>query len=399
MADETFSGGFLLLLCEPLKSMKIFSLILGLWLAASAAPTQARAVPVIQKWASPLWVTAYYPVWHQQDGSFPPSKIDWTALSDLIHFAVVPASDGTIDPLKGGITPAESQAVVGPAHRAGKKVLLSVGGWNTSPQFRAAYSDAHRAVFIHSLVQLVVTRGYDGLDIDMEPLGSADATGYETFIRQLHVQLRAANPKLLLTAATAAQPALFARLSSQFSQINLMTYDLSGPWTGFKTWYNSALYDDGAQQMNPGQPYPSVQGMVRRFVQAGVPPAKLGIGVAFYGYVWTGADGPGQSIQGVTVNSSVAYSTIIDTLYQPQRYHWDPQAQAPYLSMDGPQKKFVSYDDEALCAKKVRYARAQGLGGVMIWELGDGYRAGQPQGQKQPLLNAVKRAWLSPASK
>ena len=55
----------------------------------------------------------------------------------------------------------------------------------------------------------------------------------------------------------------------------------------------------------------------------------------------------------------------------------------------------MSYDNEALCAEKVQYARAQGLGGVMIWDLGSGYLPGHPAGQREPLLAAVKRAWLS----
>jgi chitinase len=359
--------------------------------AAPARPAKARAAK-----AHPLWVSAYYAIWVQQAGTLTPQQIDYSAFSHLIHFAVVPADDGTIDPVKGGITPAESRAVLVPAHKAHRRVLLSVGGWLTSTHFRAAYSDPHRAAFINALVQIVRTRGYDGLDIDMEPLLPTDAPGYEAFIRQLRAQMTAADPKLLLTAATAAQPKLFAHLAAQFNQINLMTYDLSGPWQGFKTWYNSALYGNGEALMNPGQPFPSASGMVERFTAAGVPRPKLGIGEAFYGCVWTGADGPGQSIQGVTMNGSVSYAGIMNTYYQPGRYHWDAQAQAPYLSIDAPQKQFVSYDNEALCAKKVNYARAQGLGGVMIWELGSGYLPSRPAGQRNPLLQAVKRAWLSP---
>ncbi|MGI4791671.1 MAG: glycoside hydrolase family 18 protein [Janthinobacterium lividum] len=377
-------------------------LLLGTMLAAAlslspilAAPLHSAKAPSAKR--HPLWVTAYYAVWVQQSGKLTPAKIDYSAFSHLIHFAIVPQIDGSIDDsVKAGITPAESQAVLGPAHRAGRTVLLSVGGWNTSPQFRAAYSDPHRAAFVKNLVQRVVTRGYDGLDIDMEPLESTDAAGYEAFIRQLRAEMHTANPRLLLTAAASNQPEIFGAVSSQFDQINLMTYDLSGPWTGFKTWHNAALYGNGSQMMNPGQPFPSAQGMVQRYVQAGVPRTKMGIGAAFYGCVWSGADGPGQSIQGVTVNASVDYDTLMNTYYQPGHYHWDAQAQAPYLSIDGPQKQFVSYDDERLCAEKVAYARAEGLGGVMIWELGSGYRPNQPNGHKDPLLQAVKRAWLSP---
>ena len=370
------------------------ALTTSLGLLAAAAPPHHTGHPRAAKPPS-LWVSAYYAIWVQQAGVLTPQKIDYSAFSHLIHFAVVPSPDGTLDPEKCGITPAESAAVIGPAHKAGRKVLLSVGGWNTSPQFRAAYSDPHRAAFVWSLVQMVQTRGYDGLDIDMEPLEAADVPGYETFIRQLKAQMTAADPKLLLTAATAAQPEMFARLAGRFDQINLMTYDLAGPWTGFKTWYNSALYGDGATDMNPGQPFPSVSGMVGRFVAAGVPKTKIGIGEAFYGCVWTGADGPGQPLTGVTMNGSVSYSAIMDSYYQPGRRHWDTRAQAPYLRIESPQKQFVSYDDETLCAEKVHYARSQGLGGVMLWEMGDGYRPHQPSGQKDPLLQAVKRAWLS----
>ena len=360
--------------------------------AASAAPTHLLRTRA--KETHPLWVSAYYAVWVQQVGTLTPQQIDYSALSHLIHFAVVPAADGSIDPVKGGITPAESEAVLVPAHKAGKKVLLSVGGWLTSEAFRSAYSDAHRAAFINNLVQMVTSRGYDGLDIDMEPLLPTDAPGYETFIRQLRAAMTAASPKLLLTAATAAQPEMFARLAAQFDQINLMTYDLSGPWQGFKTWHNSALYGSGAALMDLGRPFPSASEMVQRFIAAGIPRPKLGIGAAFYGDVWTGADAPGQPIAGVTM-ASVPYATIMDTLYQPGRVRWDATAQAPYLSIDGPQKQFVSYDNEALCREKVDYARAQSLGGVMIWELGSGYLPGRPAGQRDPLLQAVKKAWLS----
>ena len=54
-----------------------------------------------------------------------------------------------------------------------------------------------------------------------------------------------------------------------------------------------------------------------------------------------------------------------------------PAAQAAYLSLDNTgstNDKFISYDDEHACQAKVSYARNRGLGGVMIWELGQGYR-------------------------
>ena len=90
------------------------------------------------------------------------------------------------------------------------------------------------------------------------------------------------------------------------------------------------------------------------------------------------------------------YHVIMDTYYQPTYYRWDDAAEAPYLSIpaSGQQNSlFISYDDERLCMEKVMYAKQKSLGGVMIWELGSGYRQSQPDGLKDNLLQAVKQAW------
>jgi chitinase len=202
------------------------------------------------------------------------------------------------------------------------------------------------------------------------------------------------NPALLLTSAVVWQPQMFGRLQTCFDQINFMTYDLSGPWPGYCTWFNGPIYASDSDRMAGGDPYPSVERSVTSLVNAGVPRSKIGIGIAFFGYVWFGATGPRQSINGATVISP-DYHKIMDTYYQPNFYHWDDVAEAPYLSIPGAGGKgnlFISYDDERLCMEKVIYAKQQSLGGVMIWELGAGYRDSQPDGLKDSLLQAVKQA-------
>lgn len=342
-----------------------------------------------------IWVSAYYLSGDQDTGRLPPQKIDCGAFTHLIHFGLFPNADGTLGPVKGAIPPEQSRTVVSLVHKAHRKVLICMGTDEGAVHLRQAFSDATRPTLVRNLVAFVVSRSYDGLDVDVEPLADADVAPYEKFIHEVREQLHAANPHLLLTAAVANQPALFARLQPCFDQMNLMTYDLSGPYPGNETWYNACLFDGGKKQMSDGQPFPSVQAMVQSFLQAGVSGRKLGIGVAFYGYVWSGVTGPQQSIKGVKVDDGVDYSTIMDRYYQPERYHWDDLAKAPYLSLDAPDpkdRKFISYDDERLCALKVGYVRQQKLGGLIIWELGGGYRSSQPEKQKDALLQAIKRA-------
>jgi hypothetical protein len=38
--------------------------------------------------------------------------------------------------------------------------------------------------------------------------------------------------------------------------------------------------------------------------------------------------------------------------------------------------------------------RSKGIGGMIVWDLGAGYRADQPPGRRDLLLQAVKRARL-----
>jgi chitinase len=259
-------------------------------------------------------------------------------------------------------------------------------------------------LFIANLVTFMTTRGYDGIDIDWEVLEPSDAPQFTAFIVALRTALNAITPRPLLTAATSWQPGIFSQVAQHFDQINLMTYDLSGAWPGWVTWHNSPIYDGGYRFPSTGNPVPSADGNINAFLAAGIPASKLGIGIDFYGYVWSGGNGtstggasePRQSwTSAPSVQDNVPYYTIMQNHYQSSYYRWDPAAQAAYLQIDNigsSTDKFISYDNETTVQKKFDYVRTKGIGGVIIWELGGGYRPELPVGQRDPLLQAVKNA-------
>jgi chitinase len=284
------------------------------------------------------------------------------------------------------------------------KVLICVGGENSADGFRGACRDANRSRLVSNLVSFVRSRKYDGVDLDWEPLEQTDAGQFTSLVNDLHAALSGIiTPRPLLTAAVGSQPSLFATLQGKFDQINLMTYSFSGPWPDWRTWYNAPIYDGGHRFPTTGQLAPSADGMVVDFLSHGVVASKLGIGICFYGCVWSG--GTGTSTGGATLPwqfwttpptvTTASYPEIMSKYYQPQRYFWDTNAQSAYLSIDLPgsaDDKFVSYDDPTACRAKVAYARRKGLGGLIIWELGGGYQADQPVGQRDLLLQSIKRA-------
>ena len=343
----------------------------------------------------------------------PASNIDFSALTQVIHFSVVPNSDGTLNSSANGITIANSADIVSQAHAAGVPVLICAGGADSESAFQAAASPAHLPTFINNLTNFMAACGYDGVDLDWEPLPATDAQQYTNLVNGLRSALNGFSQHKLLTAAAGAYPPygdspsaqyqMFAALQNQFDQINIMTYDLSGPYGGWVTWFNSPIYDGGYRFPSTGGLVPSVDGAVTNFLKNGVAPAKLGIGIAFYGYRWTGGSGisptcitqPRQSWTNAPTAYAISYNNIMAGYYQANLYHWDASAQSAYLGITNAipvNNIFLSYDDQRTCQAKVSYARNHGLGGVMIWELAQDHTPNVTD----PLLQAVKQAVATP---
>ncbi|MBI4387017.1 MAG: hypothetical protein HY551_06515 [Elusimicrobia bacterium] len=368
--------------------------------------------------AQQIWVSGYYGGWSQWN--MPPDRVDYSALTHLLHFSVIPNADGTLDSTSNSLSAAHSADMVSRAHAAGVKVILAIGGENTADRFRSAAGDANRAAFINNLVNFMTSRGYDGIDVDWEDSATggvpdSDVPLYSTFITALRSRLNQITPRPFLTAAAIRPASLFASLQNQFDQINVMTYNMAGPWSGWPTWHNAPLYNGDYRFPSTGQPISSVDGKLQEFLNAGIAAQKLGIGIPFFGVVWSGGSGtptggvtePRQQFTVAPTLQALPYYTILRDYYQSRYERWDETSftysirgpQVPYLRIDvagSTGDKLVSYDNERSVQKKVEYARSKGIGGTMLWNLGAGYVAGAAL--PDPLLQAVKRGKNSPTS-
>jgi chitinase len=341
----------------------------------------------------PKWVSAYYAGW--QTKTLPPEEIDYSAFTHLIHFALYPTGGSGFSGELNNITTggAHVRATVAAAHAAGKKVLITIGGWDTGRGFHEAASGGNRATFINNLVGFMVANGYDGIDIDWEPIDGS--VNYVPFIRELRAAMRSAKPKsLLVTAVMGRDWDYLGPVAQYFDQINIMSYDISGNWGGWVVWHNAPIYNGGRRFPSNGGLLPCADLMVDDYIRGGVPKEKLGIGIDFYGYEWSGVHSPEQSIETCTgVRGNIPYSQIVASY--PGEQKWDASARAAYISVDAPGiagDRFVSIDNEQTVYAKIQYTFDKGIGGVIIWELGGGYRSDAPAGYKDLLLQAVKVA-------
>ena len=366
------------------------------------------------------WLTMYYPSYQQF--LMPPAEVDYTAMTHLIHWPVLPKPDGTLDTASTDFTLAHSQDVVTRAHAAGVKVLLGIGGNQDSGAtagFRGATSAPNRANFIGNIVSLMQARGYDGVDINWEVIRNIDTPQFTAFIQELRAALNQILPRPLLTlppdSGTDFVPALVASVQQHLDQINIQTYVMSGAYPGWVTWFNSPIQNGGFTfPSTPTEKVPSIDDLVNRFTAAGVAPSKLAIGIQFDGFVWAGGSGtdtggvtkprqswdrsaskPDGSDIGAPQVTTVRYADLVTTLTPAQGYQafFDAVAMVPWLGRDMPgnaDDRFVSYDDEEAIRQKALYVRSKGLGGVFIFEVSGDYFPARPAGQRHPLMSAAK---------
>lgn len=336
----------------------------------------------------------------------PASNIDFSVVTHVIHFSVVPNNDGTLDTNANVIAPAYTADVVSRAHAANRQVLICVGGASSSTSFESAASSTYLSSFVTHLTNFMAAGQYDGIDVDWEPLDDSDKILFTNFVSHLRSAMDVFSPHKLLTVAvpTGTTPSLVASVQAKFDQINLMTYDLSGPWSGWVTWFNAPIYNEGLTFPSvPGEFVPSIDGAVTNFLASGIATNKLGVGIPFYGYVWTGGAGtstggatqPKQSWTTAPTVTTYTYNDLMSSNFSAGQYHYDANAQAAYFSVTNTSATadmFISFNDPRACAATASYTRNRGLGGFIIWELAQDHHANKPD----PLLQAIKQALQTP---
>jgi chitinase len=340
--------------------------------------------------ASGKWSMGYYASW--QANQYAVSDVDWAGLTHLAVAFYEPQSDGSVQLL--GQNPSVAAQLVQAAHAHGVKAIASIGGANSGPDFQAATKPGVIDAFVASLTALLNSPGYDGLDFDWEPLTNAD----EPTVVNLAERVRTAHSGVILTIPIGyvnpnAPPDLsgYTSIAGAFDQLNIMTYGMAGAWQGWKSWHSSAIY-----QTDSATPL-SVDSSVQAYLAAGVPAAKLGIGIGFFGLCYSPpVTAPDQALGSSTVlagDGTMSFAHIMGSYYSANARQWDSLALVPYLSFGSAHApegcSYISYDDAQSIQQKGKYIKSKNLGGVIEWEINEGYLSSAAAGQQNPLLDAV----------
>ncbi|GGF02630.1 glycosyl hydrolase family 18 protein [Flavobacterium limi] len=213
------------------------------------------------------------------------------------------------------------------------KISVSVAGGVISPEQAANWSllidtPENRPAFIKKIMDFVELHKLDGVDVDLE--WDAVTIGYSGFVVELKNAIKSKNK--LITAAL-PNNTRFVNINNEalnaFDFINIMAYDMTGPWAPDKPGQHSSFNDakSGIDFWNKMQ---------------NVPKEKLTLGVPFYGYNFTDA-----------VATSVTYGQMVAAGNQ-------------FAELDELGK--IYYNGRPTIEQKVQLA-SEITGGIMIWEI------------------------------
>uniref|UniRef100_A0A224XR36 Putative catalytically inactive chitinase-like lectin n=1 Tax=Panstrongylus lignarius TaxID=156445 RepID=A0A224XR36_9HEMI len=282
------------------------------------------------------------------------------------------------------------------------KVMISIGGWTEgSIKFsNMAASTVKRIAFVESVFQFLRRNQLDGVEISwLFPTDrggiAEDKRNFASLLKELRVRLNDDN-RILAVQLTGKRyvidPGYDVRTISQsVDYINVMTYDYNGPWER-KTGINAPLISEN--EFN-------VEFSIDYLIKKGATPSKILLGIATFGHSYTMKNVPddGNYLRVASDNGYlspwtrdkgiIGYNEICYELSTTSGWKemWDDASSTPYAVNH---KKFVSYDNQRSILEKVKLVNSKGLGGAMVWSLDTDDFQGLCQGEKYPLVTAVR---------
>lgn len=329
--------------------------LLSLAMLAGCEPhrTQTRCQPIV----------AVYPSWQQQ--TLPPDRIPWQQFTHLVLVFALPTPEGGLD------TRALDELVqplVAEAHRHNRRVVVSIGGaqgYGDAFQRIAASPERLRS-FATAVRDYVARHQLDGVDIDWEywtrqareKRGGNDPVESRMLVDLLAALRRQLPQDVLLTTSVFAGhwvgEQYLPELQQHVDLVALMSFDFTGRWDSSPVGHHAD--------------WPTFKQSVQFLVDRGFRRDKIVAGVPFYGKRFTG--GSNREV------GDVPYRELVPRL---------ADANAGRLGD-------TYYETPDLAARKAQYVVAEGLAGVMAFELSMDAAPDSPAS----LLGAVNRH-LSPA--
>lgn len=226
--------------------------------------------------------------------------------------------------------------------------------WDPDRVYAAIGDENDRAAHIASIVELVVSKGFDGAYIDYEFLRNRQTETFSTFIRELAAALHA-EARILGVAVHAQTPGGATRgqdlVALQAADIiSFMTYD--------EHWETGSA--------GPVASLPWVRRVLEHAVDLGLDMRKVFMGIPLYGYDWPRQGNGWGHATGIEYEEAQARIKRYEATVE-----FDTNAVAPRFtySASGVEHQ-VWFEDVRSFEAKYELAQEFGVGGILFWRQG-----------------------------
>ena len=317
-------------------------------------------------------IVGYLPTWEL--ARTPATSLRYDILTTIALFDIPVRPDGSIGRSSAGyrgVMGDRAGAIVRAAHAAGVRVVVTFSSFSSSANASLLRGSA-RARFVREAMAVVVARGADGVDLDLEGLRPADLPAYGSLVRSLTSATHRIDPAGRISVATEAN-ATGARMAAEATG--------NGADAAFVMSYTmrtaSATLPGSIDPLDrPASPY-SIRAALELYLAAGVPAKRTVLGLPLYGMTWaTSGPGPAAATRG---SGQVVLASRLASLVPPgARLMRDPgEATSAWSWYDARARTWrqAYLDDPTSIGLRERFATARGLAGIGLWALG--YERGQ----------------------
>lgn len=316
------------------------------------APTVLKskaAVPLTHK------IYGWHPYWASASAYL---SYDYNALTHIAYFSYeVDTATGGYTTLRGWNT----SPVIDYAHQRGVKVTLTVTNFGAARNTELLSDTVKQRFLLTMIVQQLKSRNGDGVNFDFETVPAAQKANMVDFCRRavriIKKELPAAEISLATPAVDWSSAWDYNSLARICDYLIIMGYNYY--------WSGSATAGPVAPLTGETQ---NVTRSIDTYINAGVPPEKLLLGVPWYGYDW-----PVVSSARKAATTGIGTSRIYRAAEELAELHgrkFDQATGVPWVSyMAGTDWRQLWYDDSVSLSLKYDLVKTKKLAGIGIWAL------------------------------
>ena len=217
-----------------------------------------------------------------------------------------------------------------------------------------------RKAAVENIIRVMRDNSFDGVNIDLEiiRIEGMDYTDYQegltAFLSELREELPRSKRLDVCVLPPLEHPSHLAQIydlreiAKITDRVVMMAYD----------------YSHSGTEPGPVAPLWWVEDNIEYVLKIGLPPEKLSLGIATYGYDWL----PGG--KGAVARGNVEIKSIVEQ-YRAQ-VSWDQESQVPVIHYSDPGvgEREIWFENTASIKKKLELAKKYRLAGCSFWRLG-----------------------------